>query len=79
MTDDPIPTVICSAKDCRRKANWVLVWNNPAVHTVDREKKWTACDDHKGSLSEFLALRSFLKRVEAMPPDPPRHEGPDRA
>jgi hypothetical protein len=66
MSDQQPPEVICSAKDCRRPAGWVLVWNNPKVHTADREKTWTACDAHKSSLSEFLELRSFLKRVEAL-------------
>ena len=67
---DARPDVVCSAKDCRRPATWVLVWNNPSVHASDREKKWTACDAHKDSLSEFLELRSFLKRVEPLPRHP---------
>lgn len=41
-----------------------LVWNNPAVHTADREKTWVACADHRDSLSRFLELRGFLKRVD---------------
>ncbi len=49
-------------------ACWLLVWNNPKVHTGEREKIWAACDAHRQSLSEFLALRSFLKRVEPLRP-----------
>jgi hypothetical protein len=41
-----------------------LVWNNPKVHTPDREKLWHACDEHRTSLSQFLELRGFLIRVD---------------
>jgi len=55
---------ICSAKGCRTAAVHALVWNNPKVHTPDREKLWHACEDHLESLSHFLELRGFLKRVD---------------
>lgn len=58
--------VVCSAKGCREAARHVLVWNNPKVHTPDREKTWVACDEHRTSLSEFLDVRGFLKRVEPL-------------
>jgi hypothetical protein len=45
-----------------------LVWNNPKVHTPDREKVWTACEEHRESLSHHLAVRSFLRRVEPLEP-----------
>lgn len=64
-TDAPGP--ICSAKGCRAPAAHVLVWNNPKVHTADREKTWLACDDHRESLSQHLAMRSFLRRVDPLP------------
>ena len=64
--DDETRATICSAKGCQSPAAWALVWNNPKVHTPDREKIWTACNAHKASLSEFLSLRSFLKRVDAI-------------
>jgi hypothetical protein len=60
--------VLCSAKGCRAPATWQLIWNNPKVHTPDREKIWTACDAHRESLSHHLAIRSFLRRVEPFPP-----------
>lgn len=63
--DDETP--ICSAKGCRRPARHVLVWNNPKLHTPDREKTWAACDDHRGSLSEHLDVRGFLRRVDPLP------------
>jgi hypothetical protein len=42
------------------------VWNNPKIHTPDREKTWAACEEHRESLSQFLALRSFLRRVDRL-------------
>jgi hypothetical protein len=57
---------ICSAKGCRQAAAHVLVWNNPRLHTPDREKTWVACEDHRQSLSSFLDLRGFLRRVDPL-------------
>ncbi len=56
--------LVCSAKGCRAAAAWRLVWNNPRIHTPDREKVWTACDEHREQLAHHLAVRSFLVRVE---------------
>ncbi len=58
--------VICSAKGCRNPARHALVWNNPSLHTADREKTWVACEEHRESLSDFLARRSFLRRVHRL-------------
>jgi hypothetical protein len=66
---DDIP--LCSAKGCREPARWRLVWNNPRLHTPDREKVWTACDAHREPLSHHLAMRSFLRRAEPIG----NHEG----
>jgi hypothetical protein len=57
--DEPI----CSARDCRAPAIWVLAWNNPKLHEADRRKTWAACDDHREHLSDFLRLRGFLREV----------------
>jgi len=54
---------ICSAKDCRTPAVWVLAWNNPKLHTPERRKTWLACDEHREHLSQFLGMRGFLKDV----------------
>ncbi|HET6152927.1 MAG TPA: acetone carboxylase [Marmoricola sp.] len=59
---------LCSAKGCTNTAVWDLLWNNPKLHTPDRRKTWLACDDHKASLSDFLAARGFLKDVVAHQP-----------
>jgi hypothetical protein len=67
-TDGATPApVLCSAKGCRAPAEWALVWNNPRLHAPDREKVWTACVDHRESLSAHLAIRSFLLRVDPLP------------
>jgi hypothetical protein len=65
VTNDETP-VICSAKGCRAPAGYALVWNNPKLHAPDREKVWTACAEHRESLADHLALRSFLRRVEPL-------------
>lgn len=67
-------TVLCSAKGCRAPAVWSLVWNNPKVHTPDREKVWTACDEHRESLSHHLAIRSFLRRIDPLDGAPAGHD-----
>ena len=67
MTEEP-DDVICSAKGCRSAATYVLVWNNPKLHTPDREKTWVACEEHRESLSQFLELRGFLQRVDPLQP-----------
>ena len=61
--DEPVR---CSAKGCRQPAAHVLVWNNPKVHTPDREKTWVACDAHRQSLSDHLDVRGFLRRVDPL-------------
>jgi hypothetical protein len=54
---------ICSARGCQQPALWALCWNNPKLHTPERRKVWLACDEHRGSLSDFLTARDFLKEV----------------
>lgn len=57
----------CSARGCRSGARHVLVWNNPRIHTPDREKSWVACEEHRGSLADYLAVRGLLRRVDPLP------------
>ena len=59
---------ICSAKGCRAAATWAVVWNNPKLHTPDREKVWVACAEHSQPLADFLAVRGFFKRVDPLKP-----------
>jgi len=65
VTDEP-PT--CSSKGCRTAAAWELRWNNPRLHEPERRKVWLACDEHKESLGDFLAARSFLREVVPLRP-----------
>ena len=65
MTDEPLT---CSSRGCRAPAAWELRWNNPRLHGEDRRKVWLACDEHRDSLSDFLAARSFLREVVPVPP-----------
>ncbi len=58
---EAVPT--CSAKGCQAAAVHELRWNNPKLHTPDRRKTWLACDEHRSSLSDFLAARQFLREV----------------
>ena len=60
--------VICSARGCRELAQHLLVWNNPRLHTPDREKTWAACPEHRDSLGGFLEVRGFLRRIDVLPP-----------
>ncbi len=64
--DEAPDEVVCSAKGCRQAALNVLVWNNPKLHTPGREKTWVACDEHRVSLSEYLSVRGFLRRVDPL-------------
>ena len=61
--DTGLEQPVCSAKGCTAPADWDLLWNNPKLHTPERRKTWLACADHKGSLSDFLGARGFLKDV----------------
>lgn len=64
--DVPPEDVQCSAKGCRQDATSLIVWNNPKVHTPDREKTWVACAQHRQSLADHLDVRGFLTRVEPL-------------
>lgn len=64
---EPDEPPICSARGCRETACWAVVWNNPKIHTPDREKVWTACDDHRTRLADFVDARGMLTRVDPLP------------
>ena len=55
--------VICSATACRARAHHAVVWNNPALHSPERRKVWTACDEHVQYLTDFVALRGFHRET----------------
>jgi len=47
-------------------AAWELRWNNPRLHEPARRKTWMACGRHRESLSDFLAIRGFLRESVAL-------------
>lgn len=57
----------CSARSCRRAAEFDLQWRNPRIHGEDRRKHWLACPEHRDSLAAFLSARGFLREVRALP------------
>lgn len=68
-TDDPSTEpgdqpLACSSRGCKNEAVWVLLWNNPKIHTEDRRKQWLACDGHRDTLGDFLKARGFLRDIE---------------
>lgn len=84
-------SAICSAQKCRTPARWAVVWNNPKIHTPDREKVWAACDVHRDTLADYLTHhRMNLIRVDPLgttrpagpgggsPGDPTSPVSPDR-
>ena len=62
----PVDEHLCSAKGCRRTAAHAVIWRNPKLNTPERRKVWLACDDHRQSLADFVALRGFLIEVLAI-------------
>lgn len=56
----------CSARGCLAGAVHAVVWNNPKLHTPDREKVWLACADHVETHRSFLGMRSMLRYVEPL-------------
>ena len=65
--EEAVGPATCSAKGCTQPAVHELRWNNPKLHTPDRRKVWLACDEHRQSLSDFLAARKFLREVTPHP------------
>ncbi len=49
----------CSRAGCRKAAGWQVVWRNPRIHALGREKIWLACDEHLDFLRDYLRSRDF--------------------
>ena len=58
--------VRCSAAGCTAAATWRVNWRNPRIHAPDRVKVWLACDEHRGTLDDYLSTRGFPVRVTAL-------------
>jgi alpha-D-ribose 1-methylphosphonate 5-phosphate C-P lyase len=55
----------CSRAGCILDAKHLIHWRNPKIHTLDRIKIWSACDEHREYLVEYLAARDFY--IEDIP------------
>jgi hypothetical protein len=64
VTTPPEQPLTCSAKGCTAPAVVALRWNNPKLHPPERRKTWMACGDHQGTLTDFLAVRGFMRESE---------------
>lgn len=58
--------VVCSRAGCRAEAVWQVVWRNPRIHAPERRKFWSACDEHRAFLRDYLAARDFPVSVEPL-------------
>ena len=65
FSDEPT----CSRAGCRAPASWRIDWRNPRIHAADRVKSWTACDEHRDYLHEYLAAREFPVSVHPLTAD----------
>jgi hypothetical protein len=61
-----VTDAVCSRAACRAGATWQVVWRNPRIHSADRRKVWTACDEHVTFLRDYLATRDFPVEVVAL-------------
>lgn len=60
------PDVRCSSAGCGVRADWRVNWRNPRIHDANRVKVWLACDDHRGTLADYLGTRGFPVVVTAV-------------
>lgn len=63
LSVSPGTGLLCSARGCRSAAVWGLRWNNPRLHPPERRKVWLACDEHRATLADHLAVRGFLRET----------------
>nr|WP_264890577.1 acetone carboxylase [Rhodoluna sp. KAS3] len=58
------PNLKCSRAGCSATAEFCLTWRNPKIHTDGRTKVWSACDEHRQFLVDYLETRGFLLTTE---------------
>jgi uncharacterized protein CbrC (UPF0167 family) len=49
----------CSRAGCSQDALTQVVWRNPRIHPVEREKVWLSCREHEAFFVEYLGAREF--------------------
>ena len=68
MEDTGPGPLVCSAKSCRETAVWALRWNNPKLHTPDREKPYLFLGRlHKAVGRADDAEKMFVRAVQIDP------------
>lgn len=65
--DSAADVPICSRAGCRAAAHWLVEWRNPRIHSPERRKIWSACDEHVSYLRDYLAARDFPVAVRPLP------------
>jgi hypothetical protein len=55
---------ICSRTGCTKALTTFVIWNNPKIHQVGKEKSWGACDEHLDYFVSYLTIRGFYLRIE---------------
>lgn len=56
--------VKCSRAGCAHSAQNKIIWRNPKIHSIDREKIWLACEIHQQYLVDYLDTRGFYLGTE---------------
>ena len=65
-SEPPGSSSICTARRCQAAATSADRMEQPEAARPRREKVRAACDEHRQSLADYLAVRSFLRRVEPL-------------
>ena len=50
----------CSSAGCSSAATFLLDWRNPKIHGLERVKTWSACEEHREFLVDYLSSRGFF-------------------
>jgi spore coat protein CotF len=61
-----IEFIKCSRAGCQQAATANIAWRNPKIHAVDRRKIWSACDEHKNFLVDYLSSRGFEPELKVI-------------
>jgi hypothetical protein len=58
----------CSRAGCSEPAKFLIEWRNPKIHSADRVKLWSSCDEHRSYLVDYLQTRSMYLGVKDFEP-----------
>jgi hypothetical protein len=54
----------CSRVGCNAAIAHQVIWRNPKIHEMNREKNWGSCEEHLEYFVSYLSVRGFLLRVD---------------